>query len=193
MGICISRRNNNGVSQLSSATKWFQRRHTSWQHCVVLSIGREPNPRCRRQACQRIWLARHGRQCLGVVPGLVWALFISKRDEPHRTHYCFVPFGARRPLGQPLQKLPRVGPPQCHARRLLQRRRLPSREKSVVPFSVGRVRGLRQSPICHTPVYGQKSLIFGSFLPASKASKGEREGFQLRSTLIGLCAAWGYL
>ena len=40
MGICISRGNVYGVSQLCvvsnrRAAKWFQRRHTSWQHCVV--------------------------------------------------------------------------------------------------------------------------------------------------------------
>ena len=32
----------------------------------------------------------------------------------------------------------------------------------------GIVRGLRQSQSCHTPVYGQKSLIFGSFLPVNR-------------------------
>ena len=32
----------------------------------------------------------------------------------------------------------------------------------------GIVRSLRQSPICHTPVYGQKSLIFRSFLSVNR-------------------------
>ena len=39
---------------------------------------------------------------------------------------------------------------------------------SVTFAALGLVRGLRQPPICHTPVYGQKSLIFGSFLPVNR-------------------------
>ena len=34
--------------------------------------------------------------------------------------------------------------------------------------ALGLFRGLRQPPICHPPVYGQKSLIFGSFLPVNR-------------------------
>ena len=36
------------------------------------------------------------------------------------------------------------------------------------PRRAGLFRGICQSPICHTPVYGQKSLIFGSFLPVNR-------------------------
>jgi len=75
---------------------------------------------------------------LGVVPGLVWALFIRERDKPHRAHDWFVPFVARRLLGQQLLLLPRVEALlQRRARHLLpQRLRLPCREDSVISFSL---------------------------------------------------------
>ena len=130
-----SRRNNNGVSQLSSAANWFQRRHTSWQHCVVHQQRRGPNPRRRRQVCQRVRPSRHVRQCLGVVPGLVWTLFIRKRDKPHRTHDWHVPFVARRRLGPQLRPLPRVAARRLLARLHQLRRRLPCREDSVISSS----------------------------------------------------------
>ena len=34
--------------------------------------------------------------------------------------------------------------------------------------ALGLFRGLRQPPICHPPVYGHISLIFGSFLPVNR-------------------------
>ena len=156
MGICISRWHNNGVSQLCvvsnrRAANWFQRRHTSWQHCVVQQQRREPNPRRRRQACQRTWLARHGRHCLGVVPGLVWALFISKRDKPHRARYCHGSSAARRLLELLLQQLPWLAAQQRLPVRRLRQYRVPCRQGSVIPFSLfpfpfslGIVRGLRR-------------------------------------------------
>ena len=50
----------------------------------------------------------------------------------------------------------------------------------------GLLRSLRQPPICHTPVYGHISLIFGSFLPVNREGitnearpSGAREGLCL--------------
>ena len=136
VGICISRRNNNGVSQLSSAAKWFRRRHASWQHCVVLRkqwrirIFYLWNKSRGRQVCQRVRPSRHVRQCLGVVPGLEWGLFISKRDQSHRTRDWDVPFVARRQLVLRLQRLPRVAALQRPARQHRHHRRVPCRQDS---------------------------------------------------------------
>ena len=63
---------------------------------------------------------------------MVWALFIRKRDQPHRTHDWHVPFVARRQLGRQLHLLPRVAALHQHARLLRQHLRLPCREDSVI-------------------------------------------------------------
>ena len=67
-----------------------------------------------------------------MVPGLVWALFIRKRDQPHRTHDWNVSSAARRRLVLQLLLLPRVEALPQHARRLQRLRRLPCREDSVI-------------------------------------------------------------
>ena len=119
-----------------------------------------------------------------MVPGLVWALFINKRDKPHRTHDWFVPFVARRLLGQRLQRLPRVAARRRLARRpLLPLHRVPYREDSVVPFSLGLFRGLRRGGLAYsaafanpqfvTPLFTGKNRSFlDHFCPQAKQAKG---------------------
>ena len=89
------------------------------------------------------------------MPGLVWALFIRKRDKSHRTRDWFLPFVARRRRGHQLLLLPRVGALLRHARRRRQRQRLPCREDSV-----GRVRGLRRGGVKFLSVNPQMHQAF---------------------------------
>ena len=136
------------------------------------------------------------------MPGLVRALFISKRDQPHRTRDWVVPFVARRLLELQLQLQPCVGARQRRARRHHQRHRIPCREDSVIPFSLfpfstfhflwdeSAAFAAEWHHSTHPLRYGQIVRLQHSDLPVNK---GGCKGFQLRSTFLGLCAAWGYL
>ena len=59
---------------------------------------------------------------------MVWALFISKRDQPHRTGDWFVSSAARRQLVLRLRRLPWLAARRRRPGRRRQRFRLPCRE-----------------------------------------------------------------
>ncbi len=140
---------------------------------------------------------------------MVWALFIRKRDQPHRAHDWDVPFVARRQLGRQLLRLPRVAAHLRRARRRLRRPRVPCREDSVIsstlagsakrsllPFSIFSGTSPRPSPRRSFPFYFPKPWRppwFGGYEGCGLQGCSTHwlwKFFEIKKRLVDYCAAF---